>query len=201
MSAGLQGLPVPALLLQDGNLLACATAPEGPLFERPTLALERLREMSARESVRKLGLDRGFRLEDVIAAEMTLPPEADSATAESFLRRRLPRAATLQIARGKFALKTSFAGRIGGAPTRYAREPDVRLRVEAFELHVTEHCNLRCANCCNISPLVPEHFLSVEEARALCERMSRVLIMLRAVRPPPSATARASLPTASCSLR
>jgi hypothetical protein len=178
MTAGLQGLPVPALLLQDGNLLACTSAKEGSLHQRLTAAVERLREMSSRESVRKLGLDRGFRLEDVTAALLTLPDDADAAQAESFLRRRLPREATLRIARGDFSFKASFAARIGGAPARqrYAREQDGRLRVEAFELHVTEHCNLRCANCCNMSPLVAEHFLSVEETRALCERMSQVLI-------------------------
>jgi hypothetical protein len=178
MTAALQGLPVPALLFQEGNLLACASAKEGPLFERLTEALQRLREMSSRESVRELGLDRGFRLEDVTAVELTVGDETDVAQAEAFLRRRLPREATLQTARGEFSLRASFAARIGAAPARqqYARELGGRLRVEAFELHVTEHCNLRCANCCNMSPLVPEHFLSVEETRALCERMSKVLI-------------------------
>jgi hypothetical protein len=171
----------PALLLRDGNLLACVVAPAAAgLPERLTAALEQLREASARESVRKLGLDRGYRLEDLTAAELRLPPEDDASVAEAFLRRRLPREAQLRIARGTgpLALAAAFAARIGGAPSRdrYAREADGRLRVEAFELHVAEHCNLRCANCCNMSPLVPERFLSLEETRALCERMSRVLI-------------------------
>ena len=176
MAAELQALTAPSLLLRDGNLLACVAA-QGSLFERLTEALVELRKVSSRERVRQLGLDRGFRLEDVTAAELRLPVSEDFAFAESFLRRRLPREASLQIVPGSFSLAVSFAGRIGGAPTRQRYETENgRLRVEAFELHVTEHCNLRCANCCNMSPLVPEKFSSVEETRALCERMSRVLI-------------------------
>jgi organic radical activating enzyme len=176
MADELQALTAPALLLRDGNLLACVTA-QGSLFDRLTAALVKLRQVSSRESVRQIGLDRGFRLEDATAAELRLPAEDDAAFARAFLLRRLPREASLQIAPGDFSLAVSFAGRIGGAPARHRYELEgSRLRVEAFELHVTEHCNLRCANCCNMSPLVPEKFLSVEETRALCERMSRVLI-------------------------
>lgn len=176
MAAELQALTAPSLLLREGNLLACVTA-RGSLFDRLTAALVELRQASSREQVRQLGLDRGFRLEDVIAAELRLPSDDDAVFAEAFLRRRLPREAALRIVSGAFSLAVSFAGRIGGAPARQRYETERgRLRVEAFELHVTEHCNLRCANCCNMSPLVPEKFLSVEETRALCERMSRVLI-------------------------
>jgi Radical SAM superfamily len=176
MAAELQALTAPSLLLRDGNLLACVTA-QGTLLDRLTAALVTLRQVSSRESVRQLGLDRGFRLEDVTSAELRLEAFDDAAFAEAFLRRRLPRGASLLLVRGAFSLAVSFAGRIGGAPARQRYEVEgSRLRVEAFELHVTEHCNLRCANCCNLSPLVPEKFLTVEETRALCERMSRVLI-------------------------
>ncbi|HEX4382213.1 MAG TPA: radical SAM protein [Myxococcales bacterium] len=176
MAAELQALTAPALQLREGNLLACVTA-RGSLFERLTAALVELRQVSARESVRRLGLDRGFRLEDVTAAQLRIPGSDDPAFAESFLRRRLPQGTAFSIVPGSFSLAVCFAGRIGGAPARQRYETEQgRVRVEAFELHVTEHCNLRCANCCNMSPLVPEKFLTVEETRALCERMSRVLI-------------------------
>jgi organic radical activating enzyme len=79
---------------------------------------------------------------------------------------------------GPFALAATIAGRIGHAPARarYARGSDGRVRVEAFELHVAEHCNLRCANCCNMSPLVRERTLSVDEVAAFTRRMASVLV-------------------------
>jgi hypothetical protein len=176
MDPELQALTAPALQLNEGNLLACVTA-RGSLVEQLTAALAELRQVSARESVRRLGLDRGFRLEDATAAVLRLPAGEDAAFAESFLRRRLPREASVALVPGAFSLAITFAGRIGGAPARQRYEVEgTRVRVEAFELHVTEHCNLRCANCCNMSPLVPEKFLTVEETRGLCERMSRVLV-------------------------
>src|SRR4029077_1053151 len=57
----------------------------------------------------------------------------------------------------------------------YTQGEGGRVRVEAFELHVVEHCNLRCANCCNMSPLVPERTLTVAEVADLCARMAAVL--------------------------
>ncbi len=168
------------LLLREGTLLSCVVAADaGELLSRLSAALEDLRTSSSRERVRGLGLDRGFRLEELTSAALRLGENDDAQLAESFLRRRLPREATLILSRaeGPLVLGALLEERIGAAPSRthYAQDPDGRLRVEAFELHVTEHCNLRCANCCNMSPLVAEKFLSVEETHALCERMSTVL--------------------------
>lgn len=81
-------------------------------------------------------------------------------------------------ATGPLALAVAIAGRVGRAPerVRYALGVDGRVRVEAFELHVAEHCNLRCANCCNMSPLVGERMLSVADVEAFVARMATVLV-------------------------
>lgn len=144
-------------------------------------ALERLfedlRARSSRVHLRQaLGVDHGFRIEDAASVVLAVPPEADGAALERWLGRRLDRASAFErITRpGPLALAALLRLRSGAAPGREAYQcgADGRVRVEAFELHVVEHCNLRCAHCCNMSPLNPQRFLSVGELRATCERMA-----------------------------
>ncbi|MCX5744345.1 MAG: radical SAM protein [Proteobacteria bacterium] len=134
--------------------------------------LEQLRARSSRSFVRTLGRDAGYRVEDIIEIVVA---NADPA----WFARRIGRE-VLAIAGppgAPMALAARFAGRIGWAPARerYAVGADGRVRVEAFELHVAEHCNLRCANCCNMSPLVGEKLLAVADVHAFVTRMATSL--------------------------
>ena len=137
--------------------------------------LEALRERSSRAAVRALGRDVGYRIEDIVEACVAAP---DAARVAAWLARRIGRDVEAIEREGPVALAARFAGRVGKSPerARYVRDTDGRVRVEAFELHVVEHCNLRCANCCNMSPLVGERTLTVDEIDALARRMAGVLV-------------------------
>lgn len=58
---------------------------------------------------------------------------------------------------------------------RYLRLPDGRVRVEALEFHVVEHCNLHCTHCCNMSPYLDARALPVDEVRRLAQRMAQLV--------------------------
>lgn len=170
--------------LADGDppslVVAGAVAEGASTYDRGEAILDALRAASARPAVRALGRDEGYRVEDLEALTIAVTPEHDGPAIARWLARRLARdAATIAvIARaGAPAFAARFGGRVGRAPTRtrYAAGPDGRVRVEAFELHVVEHCNLRCANCCNMSPLVAERVLAVDELAAFVTRMAAVL--------------------------
>ncbi|MEP7123250.1 MAG: radical SAM protein [Byssovorax sp.] len=143
----------------------------------------RLRAISALGSLERVGLEYGFRVEDIVAVRVVVRDEASRAAAERWLARRLPRESAVQIAIGEpagsgpVAADAVFARRGEVATSQrkqYARERG-RIRVEAFELHVVEHCNLRCAHCCNMSPYVADKMLSVAEIDAQCRTMARHL--------------------------
>jgi hypothetical protein len=159
------------------RLLAAAIGAGDDLRAQLEDALLGLRRGSAREALAAHGVDQGFRLEDLIALTARVPDGGDDA--RRWLARRLPDECQLQIVHGPgpVVLAAAFAGRVGWSPVRdgYRRGPDGRVRVEAFELHLVEHCNLRCANCCNMSPLVAERTLSLPEIDRLCRRMAEVL--------------------------
>ncbi len=162
--------------------LLCVTPPSlGAAAEQLDRAFDELRALSSREALRaSLGIERGFRIEDIQQLVAVLPAASEPDRVRRWLERRLPGAEVQVEARGAatLTLAARFLAREGGSPRRrrYARQGDGRLRVEAFELHVTEHCNLRCANCCNISPLVPARTMTVDEVVSMCERMAEVLV-------------------------
>src|ERR1043166_4299368 len=50
-----------------------------------------------------------------------------------------------------------------------------RALTHSLELHVVDHCNLRCRECCTLSPLLPERAADPEELRADLDLARRVL--------------------------
>ena len=143
----------------------------------------RLRAISAIGSLERVGLTYGFRVEDIVSARVVVRDAADGAAAERWLRRRLPQECALQIVTGQLlwggrvSVEAVFArrGEVATSQRKQYARAGGRIRVEAFELHVVEHCNLRCAHCCNMSPYVADRMLSVAEVEAQCRTMARHL--------------------------
>jgi Radical SAM superfamily/4Fe-4S single cluster domain len=135
-----------------------------------------LRHASAQGDLAARGLAEGFRVEDLIEIEAAAPGEDEAAIGERWLRRRVPRETVVRARAGaeRREVHATFARR-GALPTsqraRYQRD-DGRMRVEAFELHVVEHCNLRCAHCCNMSPYLADKTLGVAEIASMCRTMA-----------------------------
>jgi hypothetical protein len=161
-----------------GALIVAVVGDDEDVIAAVEGAFAELREASSQTGLRTRGIAHGYRLEDVVALAVRVPSSADAEDVRRWLARRVPGASLDIDVGGRVTLGAAFAPRMGRAPSRarYARESDGRLRVEAFELHVVEHCNLRCANCCNMSPLVAERTMSVAETEAMCRRMAEVLV-------------------------
>lgn len=152
-----------------------------------------LRVASGRDAVARLGRDQGYRVEDVVALSASGIPEEHVAHARAWLARRLPSRASVAIASGPahssssaassdaappgaLSLRASIEPRAPEHARAYEVDPsDGRVAVESVELHVVEHCNLRCAQCCNISPYLAARTMSVDEVRDACARIRSAL--------------------------
>jgi uncharacterized Fe-S cluster-containing radical SAM superfamily protein len=137
-----------------------------------------LRAITSHDALEPHGLE-GFRLEDATEVVATCSTEADAAEVHRWLLRVMGPSAPVRIAMGEAArvrIAATFFKRHDPKDrrrTRYARMDDGRVRIEAFELHVTEHCNLRCRHCCNMSPYVDARFLEPSEVDAQCRAMAK----------------------------
>ncbi|PCC73662.1 4Fe-4S single cluster domain-containing protein [Nannocystis exedens] len=147
--------------------------------DRGEPALERLlaalRHATSQAELLAHGVAGAYRVEDLLAVDAAVVDD-DEARAERWLRRRLSKETAVQVRPrdGRARARATFARR-GARPTSqrkvYTRSGD-KIRVEAFELHVVEHCNLRCAHCCNMSPYLAERTLTVAEIEAMCRTMA-----------------------------
>lgn len=137
----------------------------------------RARVLSARENVARLGRDVGYRIEDAAAMTVRGLRAEDVAATERWLRRRLPPFAevTCTASSGPLTLIARLEDRMPETARRYTIGEDGRVAVESVELHVVEHCNLRCAQCCNVSPYLPTKQISVAEVRRTCERLAATM--------------------------
>lgn len=130
----------------------------------------RVRVLSARENVARLGRDQGYRIEDAAAVRVSGVAASDMARTTAWLRRRLPPHASVTCLPldGPLTLVARLDGRLPESARRYSVGDDGRVAVESIELHVVEHCNLRCAQCCNVSPYLSPKLVSAAEARRIC---------------------------------
>ena len=139
-------------------------------------AWEELRRLSSLPAVAALGAPHGFRVEDLSHVAVRAPLDFD---AVAWLRRRVPAECEVRVeqeAAGEVWFQALFDARGARGLTQrahYQREPDGKIRLEALELHATEHCNLRCEHCCNMSPYLGEHTLSAEEIGRTCVELAR----------------------------
>lgn len=170
-----------ATLLGSGELEVVAVASGAALDEALSHAFAAIRGVSARENVARLGRDMGYRIEDAVRVEAHGVSPADASRASTWLERRLPTRASVSVtsalagAEAGVTLRALLAPRASEAARTYEVDTDGRVAVESVELHVVEHCNLRCAQCCNVSPYLPERGMSVADVRATCARLREVV--------------------------
>ncbi len=58
---------------------------------------------------------------------------------------------------------------------RHYRVEGGRVQTRSLEAHVVDHCNLTCAECCSLSPLLPEWYASPESVEHDLRMAARVL--------------------------
>lgn len=168
-------------LTPEGTLEVEASSPALDTRTALAEAFATLRAASAREVVARLGRDQGYRIEDLVALEAHNVPSSDLPIAREWLRRRLPSGATIVCHETAepaepVTLFATLAPRAEERTRAYSVE-EGRIDVESVELHVVEQCNLRCAQCCNVSPYLADgdRALSSEEVSAACARIREVM--------------------------
>ncbi|HET8897345.1 MAG TPA: hypothetical protein VFN09_00995 [Rhodanobacteraceae bacterium] len=58
---------------------------------------------------------------------------------------------------------------------RHYRVQDGRIRTRSLEAHIVDHCNLTCAECCSLSPLLPAWLADPDALTADLAKAARVL--------------------------
>lgn len=168
------------LLLSSGTASVAGEASlhPGDIYEQLSLSIHNLRILGSQFNLKRYDIHYGFALEDIAALRVYYKRPEDL----PFLRRFVPkflapdtRISFFQAAICRDELLVELEAVYvkkgeteSGAVPKY-RLDNQRIRTESFEIHVAEHCNLKCRDCCNISPFNAKKFISLEEVTEIAQ--------------------------------
>ena len=160
----------------------------GDIYEQLCQSIHNLRILGSQFNLKKYAIHYGFALEDIVLLRVYYKRSADRVFLErmvpkflapscliSFQQADICREELLIELEGLYVKKGEME-RAGLAPAGVSRAKyqledagDGRvIRTESLELHIAEHCNLKCRDCCNISPFNAKKFITLEEVATIC---------------------------------
>lgn len=152
------------------------------VYNQVLQSIHNLRILGSQFNLKPYAIHYGFALEDVVLLRVYYKNETDRAFLQRFVPKFFAPACAIayvhtDICRNELLLEMEAVYVKKGEYEHGSREKyyleDGLIRTESFELHVAEHCNLRCRDCCNISPFNAKKFLEVAEVKQLCEQIKQ----------------------------
>ncbi|BAV08667.1 4Fe-4S single cluster domain-containing protein [Filimonas lacunae] len=150
---------------------------EGDVHDQLYESIHNLRILGSQFNLKQYNIHYGFALEDIVHMRVYYKHEHDRAFLERFVPRFLSPACVVSFVQAAIcreellveleALYVKKGETEQGVTPKYVLEGDL-IRTESFEVHVAEHCNLKCRDCCNISPFNAKKFMSIEEITNIC---------------------------------
>jgi uncharacterized radical SAM superfamily Fe-S cluster-containing enzyme len=182
------------LLLSSGtaSIAGESSLHAGDIYEQLNQSIHNLRILGSQFNLKKYQIHYGFALEDIVLLRVYYKQETDRPFLERFVPKFLSPSCRISFQQADICreellveLEAIFVKKgesEKGLPlaepgfrqqnkrSKYTLDPDEqRIRTESFEIHVAEHCNLKCRDCCNISPFNAKKFISTEEVQEICE--------------------------------
>lgn len=149
----------------------------GDIHDQLCMSIHNLRLLGSQFNLKQYDIHYGFALEDIEMLRVYYKHAADRAFLQRFVPRFLSPSCVVSYLQADICreellveLEAVFVkkGEVeAGARPKYAIAGG-RIRTESFEIHVAEHCNLKCRDCCNISPFNAKKFISIEEVKTIC---------------------------------
>ena len=179
-----------SLLAHRGQRLLFAAAASGvrdgagDLRRELRAAVQSLRVLVSQFNLKPHGVEFGFGLEDLVSLRVAHRRAGDRAQLARLLPRYLDPDCHLAFVDGEpgdpealvelegvFLKKGEY---LDGSRKKYYLS-DGKIRVGSLEVHVAEHCNLRCRGCDAMSPFNDPRFLSVDEVARVCATLAPIM--------------------------
>lgn len=157
----------------------------GHLGRQVRQSFENLRVLVSQFNLKPQGVEYGFGLEDLVWLRVAYARAEDGPAITglvrryldpdchvAFERRPLERPGALVEMEGAFLKKGEY---VEPRRRKYALAGG-RIRVESLEVHVAEHCNIRCRGCDAMSPFNDVRFLSTERVAEIAGAMARIMV-------------------------
>ena len=153
---------------------------DNDIYEQLCESIQNLRILGSQFNLKKNDIHYGFAIEDIVLFRVYYRHEVDRPLLErlvpkflsprckiSFQQADICRQELLVEVEALFVKKGENEN--GNQTLKYVLNSDQRISTESFEIHVAEHCNLKCRDCCNLSPFNQKKFMSLEEVQDVCD--------------------------------
>jgi len=147
------------------------------LYDQLYKTIENLRILGSQFNLKLYGLEDSFAVEDIRELMVFYRQENDLAFLKQIVPKYVAPHCTIAYEHANICrkellveLEAVFAkkGNEKANANKYILK-DNRIVTESFEIHVCEHCNLKCEECCNISPMNSEMYISSNQIKILCD--------------------------------
>lgn len=146
------------------------------VYDQVYNTIENLRILGSQFNLKQYGIEYGFAVEDIRhmfvyyrnsndlpLLKSLIPKFLFSKCIIEYQQRNICRPELLAELEAVFIKK----GNTSEFEKKYIIE-NGRINTESFEFHLSEHCNLKCVECCNISPFNKSKFMSTEDVEEIC---------------------------------
>lgn len=153
------------------------------LYKQTMQSIQNLRVLVSQFNLKQYGIQYGFGLEDLVLLRVYYRRPEDRQEIEAHLRKTVDpdcsvsfmladicREELLVEVEGVFQKKEEYG--YSSKKKKYELV-DGKIRVESLEVHVAEHCNIRCYGCDAMSPYNEPKLLSSSEVESTVNQLSR----------------------------
>jgi organic radical activating enzyme len=153
---------------------------DNDIYEQLGESIQNLRILGSQFNLKKNDIHYGFAIEDIVLFRVYYRHEADRPLLERLVPKFLSPRCKLSFQKADICRKELLVevealfvkkgeNENGNKNLKYFLDSEQRISTESFEIHVAEHCNLKCRDCCNVSPFNPKKFMSLEAVQDVCD--------------------------------
>ena len=148
------------------------------LHEQLAQSFQNLRVLGSQPNLKKYNIHYSFTLEDIISLKVYYKHSQDKFFLERWIPKFLSKTCKVSFQQVNLCrnellveLEASFVkkGEYEDNRLKYFLDEEQRIVTESMEIHITEHCNLKCRDCCNMSPYNSKIFMKPEEVLGICD--------------------------------
>ncbi len=150
------------------------------LYGQLMQSIQNLRILTSQFNLKQYNVHYSFGLEDLVLLRTYYRKESDrqflskmlkkivvSNCQLSFLKADICRKDLLVELEGIFLKKGEYVNK---SQEKYQIKKN-RIQVETLEIHIAEHCNLKCSHCCTNSPYNDKRLLTLNEVEDACNKL------------------------------
>lgn len=145
-------------------------------------SIQNLRILTSQFNLKSYKINYSFGLEDLVLLRTYYRKESDRQFLEKMLRKIVVPNCQLSFQKADICRKDLLVelegiflkkGEYANTSQEKYQVKSKRIQVETLEIHVAEHCNLKCFHCCTNSPYNDKRLLTLREVEESCNQLAK----------------------------